>query len=208
MANEGLDKDFIESLKNEKMIDYKNFLNNLVNYHEDNREQKGLESDKKAYDSVDSKDNNIYSSGIFIEETKVKKVTGDDGVDIFYNYGKIESKNKNKEEENGKDEKEKCRQREEFLLEEDSSKKENIINKSESQFTDKNENNIKDEDNESNKRQIFEYKSGNISEEGKDEKKLHEENNNPQINDKKGEENNISENYKESVPIGNSLLAE
>ena len=215
LAYEALDKDFIESLKNEKMIDYKNFLNNLVNYHEDNKEQKSWESDKNASASVvnnenEKEGNDIYSSGNFIEETKVKKVKGDE-VDIINKFGKIESKNKNEEEDNGKDENEKSRKSEGSLLEEDSSKKENIVNKSESQFTYINENNINEEDNKSTKRQIFENNEGINSEKGKigkDEKKLLEGINNAQINDKKEEENSRSENYKKSISIGNSVLAE
>ena len=199
LAYKGLDKDFIESLKNEKMIDYKNFLNNLVNYHEDNKEQKSWESDKNAFVSVANienkkEENDIYSSGNFIEETKVKKGKGNE-VDIFNNYGKIESKNKNEEEENGKDENKKSRKSEESLLEEDSSKKENIVSQSENQFTDNNENNINEEDNNSTKRQKIEYNGSINSKEekiGKDEKKLL----------------NRSENYKESIPIGNSVLVE
>ena len=93
-ANKGLDPEVIDRLKNEKVIDYKNFLNNLVNYNEEGEEQKSWDIivEKKSEDKNESE---IKLGGTAVEESKVEK---DEENELDQFHGEIKDENENNEE--------------------------------------------------------------------------------------------------------------
>ena len=97
-ANKGLDPEVIAQLKNEKVIDYKNFLNNLINYNEEGEEQKSWDIivEKK---SEDKNDTEIKLGGTVVEETKVEKEE-DNELDQFHKQQKKDENDEAKEDNN------------------------------------------------------------------------------------------------------------
>ena len=208
LANEGLDFHIIESLKNIKMIDYKNFLENLANYHEDFKERKSWESDKKDSITMINSDNlkerkeknAIKLGGNAILVTKVKKNEGDE-LDDFHHNGQTENKYISDKEENVKDEiEEENKKRKGYYLDEEHKKK----NVNESKVSDYNEKIVNEENIDSQKRQINGYNSNNNFEIGKIREsenngieEFNDEQKTEEINDNKEEKNNsINMNYK------------
>jgi hypothetical protein len=93
-ANKGLDPEIIGRLKNEKVIDYKNFLNNLVNYNEEAEEQKRWDIIIEK-ESEDKNETEIKLGGTAVEETKVEK-DEENELDQFHKEKKDEKKEEEK----------------------------------------------------------------------------------------------------------------
>ena len=97
LANKGFDKDIDYQLKNEKVIDYKNFLANLVNYNEQGSEPKIWENDEEK---KSEEENKIKLGGTAIEESKVEKDENNE-LDEFLNAGKKNDKIEESKDKNG-----------------------------------------------------------------------------------------------------------
>jgi hypothetical protein len=175
-ANEGLEQNIIKELNENKIIDYKNFLLNLVNYNEQGKNKRDWEEDEinletnkdtieneekekekeKLEDENKNKENEIKIGSTLIEEQQVKKNEENEYDNFFQN----EIVNKDDNNNDKLEEKE--------VIEEKSKNEEEKINESEKE---KNEEDVINE---------FEKKSeetkGPINE--ANEEKEQEENNN------------------------------
>ena len=111
LAHEGLDKNVIEELKNEKLIDYRNFLNNLINYNEEIGVRKSWESEEKKVEAdKEENEKEIKLGGTAIEESNIKK----DEEDELTHFNKDDKEDTRR---NNEEEKEKSR---EYLLDNES----------------------------------------------------------------------------------------
>ena len=157
-ANKGTENDE-EQLNNENVIDYKNFLNNLINYNEEMSLQKSWESEEKKVEKEEKKEqeeedkkkeedeedkkkeeedtNKIKLGGTSIEESKIQKDEEDELTQ--YNKGSqrtgenIKDKNDtdNQDTRRNKEETEEKKENKEFLLDEENGKEEEENNKNE-----------------------------------------------------------------------------
>ena len=78
LANEGLDDNIKAELKSENLIDYKNFLKNLIYYREEGKEPKKWENEKKPKkieeeEKEKKSEKGIQLGGTAITETKIEK---------------------------------------------------------------------------------------------------------------------------------------
>ena len=175
-ANEGLEPNIIKELNENKIIDYKNFLLNLVNYNEQGKNKRDWEEDEinletnkdtieneekekeKLEDENKNKENEIKIGSTLIEEQQVKK-NEENEYDNFFQNEIV-----NKDDDNNNNDK----LEEKEVIEEKSKNEEEKINESEKE---KNEEDVINE---------FEKKSeetkGPINE--ANEEKEQEENNN------------------------------
>ena len=156
-ANEGLDEDIQNELNENKVIDYKNFLLNLVNYNEQGKnkrdweedpiiEEENKEENKAIEDNKDNTDNNeqktkeekkqeelgkdkeIDIGGKIIEEQQVEK-NEENEYDKFYNDEILKSEeNKEKNDENNN------KIKESEIMEESSKKDEDKNNEKQSEI--------------------------------------------------------------------------
>ena len=196
LANEGLDNDVEEMLKNEKNIDFKNFLENLANYNEEFKKQKSWVSDKK--DSVVSNEGKEKEEKEINEEEKEKngekeengkagenadnkielggnteeKVDKDDVEELekFNENGKVGGEAKENEIYNGKEEidekSQKSKKSQQYLFDE-IIRNESEENKNESKESEKKDIFENNEENVDENNKIEECNSGNNSEKGK-----------------------------------------
>jgi hypothetical protein len=224
LAHEGLDKNVKEELKNEKMIDYRNFLNNLINYNEEIGLHKSWESEEKKVEieeKEEEKEKENKLGGTAIEESKVDKDDVDElgEFNTFSQNAGDNNTNKDKKNEdkddtrrNNEEDKEKSR---EYLLDNESEKEEK-----ENKEENKNENTNNNIDSEGNK-DFNNNDNNNLGEKKSDDiKELEETNNNIDIlqnNDGLNpiipKEDNIDKDKnkdkdKESIQIGNDAIEE
>ena len=72
-ANDGLDEKIIEELNNEKVINYRNFLTNLVNYNEEGKMKREWEEDEIIIEKKEEKKEEIKIGNIPLEESNIEK---------------------------------------------------------------------------------------------------------------------------------------
>ena len=237
LANENISPEIQENLKNAKIIDYKNFLNVLVNYHEDIREKKSWESDKKTTivqnekekekekegdgegegevnnDKEKEDEKEIKLGGTSVVESKIEKDKNDE-VNEFNKMGALPENDNNKENEEGKKDEEKSQETREYLLDEY-----NKIEELKSEETIKDENKIKfsqksdlnENDENDNKNKIAEIKSDNDKEEIDESKNnlINDiENKIEEFDENTKEIENSDNNFGEKIQLGSTIVEE